>query len=65
MISCPKCGKENQDHYKFCLGCGNELPRDGHGARPFQPTPPAGVPAQGGARPAPGAAPAPFGAPPG
>ena len=28
MISCPKCGKENQDHYKFCLGCGAELPRD-------------------------------------
>jgi len=28
VISCPKCGKENQDHYKFCLGCGAELPRD-------------------------------------
>lgn len=28
MIICPKCGKENQDHYKFCLGCGAELPRD-------------------------------------
>ncbi|MCS6899468.1 MAG: FHA domain-containing protein [Myxococcales bacterium] len=27
MIICPKCGKENQDHYKFCLGCGAELPR--------------------------------------
>ncbi|MFO0619116.1 MAG: FHA domain-containing protein [Polyangiaceae bacterium] len=29
MIICPKCTKENQDHYKFCLGCGAELPRDG------------------------------------
>lgn len=28
MITCPKCSKENQDHYKFCLGCGAELPRD-------------------------------------
>ena len=28
MIICPKCTKENQDHYKFCLGCGAELPRD-------------------------------------
>ena len=25
MITCNRCGKENQDHYKFCLGCGNEL----------------------------------------
>ena len=25
MIVCNKCGKENQDHYKFCLGCGNEI----------------------------------------
>lgn len=25
MITCQKCGKENQDHYKFCLGCGAEL----------------------------------------
>jgi pSer/pThr/pTyr-binding forkhead associated (FHA) protein len=28
VITCPKCFKENQDHYKFCLGCGAELPRD-------------------------------------
>jgi pSer/pThr/pTyr-binding forkhead associated (FHA) protein len=27
VISCPKCGKENQEHYKFCLGCGAELSR--------------------------------------
>ncbi len=25
MITCQRCGKENQDHYKFCLGCGAEL----------------------------------------
>jgi hypothetical protein len=25
MIVCKRCGKENQDHYKFCLGCGAEL----------------------------------------
>ncbi len=47
MITCPKCFKENQDHYKFCLGCGAELPRDaspkkfaGSGSG----TPPQGVP---------------------
>ncbi len=28
MITCRKCAKENQDHYKFCLGCGAELPRE-------------------------------------
>ena len=25
MIICPRCSKENADHYKFCLGCGSEL----------------------------------------
>jgi pSer/pThr/pTyr-binding forkhead associated (FHA) protein len=29
VIVCTRCSKENQDHYKFCLGCGSELPRDG------------------------------------
>ena len=43
MITCPKCGKENQDHYKFCLGCGAELPRE-TAPKPFAPqTPPQGV----------------------
>lgn len=32
MITCPSCQKQNQDHYKFCLGCGAELPRPGAGA---------------------------------
>lgn len=43
MIICSKCTKENQDHYKFCLGCGAELPRDGGAAK-----------AAGGARNTPG-----------
>ncbi len=25
MILCPTCGKENEDFFKFCLGCGTEL----------------------------------------
>jgi pSer/pThr/pTyr-binding forkhead associated (FHA) protein len=28
VIVCSRCSKENQDHYKFCLGCGAELPRE-------------------------------------
>lgn len=45
MITCPKCAKDNQDHYKFCLGCGAELPRE-NAPKPFAPqTPPHGVPA--------------------
>ena len=45
VITCPKCFKENQDHYKFCLGCGAELPRD-VSPKKFAPgTPPHGVPA--------------------
>ncbi len=50
MITCPKCSKDNQDHYKFCLGCGAELPRD-VAPRPFAPQ----TPAQGmkAAQPAP------------
>ena len=43
MITCPKCSKDNQDHYKFCLGCGAELPR-GPAPKPFSPqTPPQGM----------------------
>jgi pSer/pThr/pTyr-binding forkhead associated (FHA) protein len=43
VITCPKCSKDNQDHYKFCLGCGAELPRDA-APKPFSPrTPPHGV----------------------
>lgn len=83
MIVCPRCSKENQDHYKFCLGCGAELPRAAAAAQPKSftaPTPPSGMPAQGGApaaaapraaapvaggwAPAPAAAPAPMAAAP-
>lgn len=45
MITCPKCSKENQDHYKFCLGCGAELPRDASPKKFAPGTPPHGVPA--------------------
>lgn len=27
MINCPNCGRENEDEYKYCLGCGSVLPR--------------------------------------
>ena len=36
MIVCSRCGKENQDHYKFCLGCGAELPRQAAQPRSFE-----------------------------
>jgi hypothetical protein len=43
VITCPKCTKDNQDHYKFCLGCGAELPRGG-APKPFSlQTPPHGM----------------------
>ncbi|MBL9111697.1 MAG: FHA domain-containing protein [Myxococcales bacterium] len=52
MITCPKCFKENQDHYKFCLGCGAELPRD-VAPKPFTGnTPPHGIQAAQPAAPA-------------
>ena len=41
VITCNRCGKENQDHYKFCLGCGSEL------AKPVAaPAPPSNAPSQ-------------------
>jgi pSer/pThr/pTyr-binding forkhead associated (FHA) protein len=43
VITCPKCTKENQDHYKFCLGCGAELPRDASPKKFAPGTPPHGV----------------------
>lgn len=51
MITCPKCSKDNQDHYKFCLGCGAELPRDAS-PKAFSPqTPPHGTKAPSGFSP--------------
>ncbi|MEZ4301491.1 MAG: FHA domain-containing protein [Polyangiaceae bacterium] len=65
MITCPKCFKENQDHYKFCLGCGAELPRDASPKKFAPGTPPHGVSAKSAsaAPPAAAAAPAPAPAP--
>ncbi len=60
MITCPKCGKDNQDHYKFCLGCGAELPRE-VAPKPFAPqTPPHGFRPQGAPRAEPVVAPPPV-----
>lgn len=60
MITCPKCEKDNQDHYKFCLGCGAELPRE-MAPKPFSPQTPAhGVRAQGVGVPRPEPSPAPL-----
>lgn len=60
MITCPKCFKENQDHYKFCLGCGAELPRDASPKKFAPGTPPHGVSAKSAsAAPPAAAAPAP------
>ena len=25
MIICPSCGTENQDHFRFCQGCGTDV----------------------------------------
>ena len=38
MIICPRCSKENQDHYMFCLGCGTELKGGGAAKGPFKPS---------------------------
>jgi pSer/pThr/pTyr-binding forkhead associated (FHA) protein len=43
VITCSRCGKENQDLYKFCLGCGAKLqtaPAPGAAPAP-KPAPPA------------------------
>jgi pSer/pThr/pTyr-binding forkhead associated (FHA) protein len=40
VIVCPRCSKENQDHYKFCLGCGSELPREATTPRVLSPRTP-------------------------
>src|SRR5438067_547522 len=68
MTVCNRCGKENQDHYKFCLGCGAELTAKPPGgdnmgmmktmmADPGQAAPNAGAPLRGGMAPAPGPGP--------
>ncbi|HET6415475.1 MAG TPA: FHA domain-containing protein [Polyangiales bacterium] len=48
MIVCSRCSKDNQDHYKFCLGCGAELPRHSSQPKSFSAaTPPGGTPSRG------------------
>jgi hypothetical protein len=39
VITCSRCGKENQDHYKFCLGCGNEIKAAPKAAAAREPAP--------------------------
>lgn len=65
MIKCQNCATENKDQWKFCLGCGSELPREAVAAakRFATPTPPAGVAAPP-AEPAVAARPAAPAAPP-
>ena len=74
MTVCNRCGKENQDHYKFCLGCGAELiakPAGGGDvammktmmADPSHSSPLAGAPLRGTAGPM--SPPAPMGRPSG
>ncbi len=64
MIVCQRCGKENQDHYKFCLGCGAEIsPSEGDsvGMMKTMMADIGGTPASG----LPGVGSAPMGPPPG
>lgn len=37
MIICPNCQRENEDEYKYCLGCGTVLPRQEAGSEPSEP----------------------------
>jgi pSer/pThr/pTyr-binding forkhead associated (FHA) protein len=54
LITCNRCGKENQDHYKFCLGCGNELAKTVPTAPAAAPSAPiAATPPPSASRPAP------------
>lgn len=56
MIKCAKCGKDNQDHYKYCLGCGAELPTGA--PKQFQQAPTAASPKPAASKsPAPSATP--------
>ncbi len=50
MIICPSCGTENQDHFRFCQGCGtdvSQVPRGtgAHGAAKADPLEEATMPA--------------------
>jgi hypothetical protein len=43
VIICARCGKENQKHYKFCLGCGAKLEAPPP-AEPIKPPAPTTIP---------------------
>ena len=47
MIVCPRCARDNQDHFRFCLGCGAGL---GSAAAPARAAGAAGSPAPAPAR---------------
>ncbi len=62
MINCSNCGKENQDHYKFCLGCGARLSGPAsQPARPLAPRAPEGAAAPAAATPVAAPVPSPRG----
>ena len=44
MIICSHCGRENEDHYKFCLGCGSPLSRPEPPKPVAEPQPPKMIP---------------------
>jgi hypothetical protein len=48
VIICSNCGKENQDHYKFCLGCGARLSASARPAPAVAPAATPAAPAKGG-----------------
>ncbi|MEO1272568.1 MAG: FHA domain-containing protein [Myxococcota bacterium] len=37
MITCKKCGRSNEDHYRFCLGCGARLADQKEAPKPAEP----------------------------
>lgn len=38
MITCTNCGRDNEDEYKYCLGCGSVLPKpEEQAAKPEEP----------------------------
>jgi len=45
VITCSRCGKENQDLYKFCLGCGAKLQSAAPAPKPVVAPPPEAFPA--------------------
>jgi hypothetical protein len=62
VITCPNCGKDNQDRHKFCLGCGARLPAGAPGYPASVPGPSAGPPPPPPPRPAVPPPPPPVGA---